>query len=990
MSPAQADKVGVAAAVNPDAFSSLSGTPDKQLNIGKSIFYNERINTTNSGLVQVLLVDGSTFTVGPNSDLTIDKFVYDPNKKTGQVVATFSKGAMRFVGGKISKNEGGVSVKTPAGALAIRGGMFQASVNGTKIKASFLYGVSLSFSGNNGVRKDVFQQGYTLDLSSGTPVVRPTTQDDVQFFAKAFSGGGTVFVGGQGNQPSGNNNQLSMVDTISLQDLISDATATQIDSTLQKEETNEVAPNEPTNTGDDNPPPGNTGNNPPPPDNTGNPPPPDDTGNPPPPPILVETRVLTAPGTFTAFRDTDDEYTTGNGGDQGVVGGDPNATVDDFTWTFSIVDGRLVGTVTGQTDSFPGDGEPVVVGSSPASVNFPASFPGTQCANGVCVVTDATITQDGETTNYIGQFVGKKGFFAYNVIAGHFDFEGEEPAQVIEDPSDRILAFGGTAHNFGTPSGKLYLFALTPDVRTMSPAPFSSAESMPAQGFIPGQTSVSPLMLLTKDSNPESRDVWLQTSFYIGDTSGEGGYDQQSFVNIALGGIESGGLVGARRGGAQVDLYPQYDGGYGCDGECIVNSNDYYIPQRGRETYAFTGDIASLASADGDHFLGTEDPNVVIGFDSTGSQNIGRDIPLDPESSSVENQSGSTYHVGVGLGSVQPGTQQGGTFQGYAAGMVESEVPTGGFTNVVASESLDDFSLSFDPVTNTLQAGITVYDVHNTDNATDGYNFAFGDDPQDPQNRSAYIDDQHYAAIESADGTSVIHQLNKNNEVLYQNAAATSYFVSGEQLNVTKYFPSVFGEPVNGIGQPFCEGCEFMKWGAWGSRVAFNNGDTGPHYIDNIHLGWWVAGTPTSVAELNDLWDKNASATYNGHVIGDVASKLNSDNWKTYIAAGDLTMNWNFAQRAGDLSITNFDGRGFRTEPGGLTQPSRDINKFAGSLTQFQGRSLTNLTGGAVGSFFKGPQSVAQGVGGNFNLKATDYKAGGIFIGSGIPGPGPN
>lgn len=35
--PANASKVGVAAAVNPDAFSSLSGVPNKQLNIGKSI-----------------------------------------------------------------------------------------------------------------------------------------------------------------------------------------------------------------------------------------------------------------------------------------------------------------------------------------------------------------------------------------------------------------------------------------------------------------------------------------------------------------------------------------------------------------------------------------------------------------------------------------------------------------------------------------------------------------------------------------------------------------------------------------------------------------------------------------------------------------------------------------------------------------------------------------------------------------------------------------
>ena len=129
---ASAEKVGVAAAVNPDAFSSLAGSPQSQLSIGKSIFYNERINTTGSGLVQVLLVDGSTFTVGPGSDLVIDKFVYDPKKRAGQITASFSKGVMRFVGGKISKNEGGVTVNTPAGTLGIRGAIAYGQVSSPK------------------------------------------------------------------------------------------------------------------------------------------------------------------------------------------------------------------------------------------------------------------------------------------------------------------------------------------------------------------------------------------------------------------------------------------------------------------------------------------------------------------------------------------------------------------------------------------------------------------------------------------------------------------------------------------------------------------------------------------------------------------------------------------------------------------------------------------------------------------------------------------
>ena len=220
MGAAQAEKVGVAAAVNPDAFSSLSGTPNKQLSIGKNIFYSERINTTASGLVQVLLLDGSTFTVGPNSDLVIDKFVYDPKKKTGEMIATFSKGTMRFIGGKLSKNDGGVTVKTPSGALAIRGGMFQGSTS--RGIYSFLYGHSLTFSGRNGQSQTIFQPGYTLDLSGGRANVRPTTPEDTNVFMQALSSQSTQFgtAGGTTTTPGGPG---ALQDANNLQDGASEA-----------------------------------------------------------------------------------------------------------------------------------------------------------------------------------------------------------------------------------------------------------------------------------------------------------------------------------------------------------------------------------------------------------------------------------------------------------------------------------------------------------------------------------------------------------------------------------------------------------------------------------------------------------------------------------------------------------------------------------------------------------------------------------------------
>jgi hypothetical protein len=221
--PANAEKVGVAAAVNPDAFSSLSQTPNKQLKIGKSIFYNERINTTASGLVQVLLVDGSTFTVGPNSNLVIDKFVYNPKKKSGEVVATFSKGAMRFVGGKLSKNDGGVRVKTPAGALAIRGGIVQAAFGNGKGIISFVYGDYAQLKLRNGKVLTAYQPGNTIDITTGR--IRPTTAADINLIASALSKGETTRGGSQSN--SGNSKAFQLADVNSAE-LINDAAATNI------------------------------------------------------------------------------------------------------------------------------------------------------------------------------------------------------------------------------------------------------------------------------------------------------------------------------------------------------------------------------------------------------------------------------------------------------------------------------------------------------------------------------------------------------------------------------------------------------------------------------------------------------------------------------------------------------------------------------------------------------------------------------------------
>lgn len=974
--PAAAEKLGVAAAVNPDAFSSLSGAPKSQLNIGKSIFYNERINTTDSGLVQVLLVDGSTFTVGPGSDLVIDKFVYDPKKGVGQISASFSKGVMRFVGGKISKNEGGVNIDTPAGALAIRGGMVQ----GNGQIWSFLYGQQMTLKGNNGQTYTVYEPGYTLDLSGGTPNIRPTTAADTNSLMASLTNSNNSGLNNSTETQTGN--QIQTTETISLQDLLSDISDvnTQEITNTDTETTEPTEPNQPNE----------------------------------PQPTQVTARVLVGPGVYTAFPGTPEQFTTDDGTEAGILGGDPYSTVDDFIWTFGIENGRLVGTVSGLTDAHCASGDCNNIQTSvitPAAVNFPATFAG--CQNGVCAVTDATVTQGGEPTNYIGQFVGKQGFFAYDLIAGQFD-DGQP---IIDDDSERILAFGGTGYNFGTPSGKTYAFALTPDFKEAldgAIGPFAGAGSSPFVdtskdengNFIKPQPAISPLLYLEKDSasaNDPSRAVWLQTTLYINTTPAgpETPFDQQSFVNVALGGIDpaTGGLIGARRGGAHVDFYQEF---YGNCGNCLSYYDGYgYQGTLTRESFAFTGDIATLAGPDGSHFMGSDNPNIVIGFDTTGTHNIGRDIPLDPDPSSVEDQSGSTHHIGVGVGTLPPqGQTLSGEYKGYAAGMVQSEVPQSNFINVVASLTPDDLVVNFNPTTNTLSADISVFDVQNGGGATNAYHIGLGDDSESPADKSAYIDNLHYAAIESGPTSTTV----KHGEgSTWTNATSTAYLVSGDQLNVTSFFPDTFAADSNGY-RPFCTNCEFLQWGAWGARVEFSNGESAEdHHVDNIHLGWWVSGEPTTVGQIDALAQTGATATYTGHAIGNVANNLSGSGWQTYVAAGNLNMTWNFGPRTGNLTISQFDTQYFGGNglsfSGAMCAPGVSCgtginvaagNHFGGPLSGQLPGGLGSLSGNAAGSFVNNGPNPAAGVIGNWNVGHNDYKAGGIFAGSGTPVPGPN
>ena len=169
-SPALAAKAGVTAAVNPQALGTPSGGGVRTIVLGEDVLTNEKIDTTGGGLVQILLADGTTFTVGPNSSLTIDKFVYDPDANTAQVTASLAKGVFRFIGGRTSKTDGGVTINTPVGTVGIRGAVADISLtpNGQTLKAQIdlLFGKEVTLSGPGGLIDRIYKAGYSIIIGN--------------------------------------------------------------------------------------------------------------------------------------------------------------------------------------------------------------------------------------------------------------------------------------------------------------------------------------------------------------------------------------------------------------------------------------------------------------------------------------------------------------------------------------------------------------------------------------------------------------------------------------------------------------------------------------------------------------------------------------------------------------------------------------------------------------------------------------------------------
>ena len=113
-------RIGAAAAVRNQVTGTRAQGQAQPLAAGNSIYQNQTIATGANSVAQLLFTDQTTLSIGQRSQVTLDRYVYDPSRATGGgATVSMTRGAMRFVSG--SQDPRNYQVRTPVATIGVRG-----------------------------------------------------------------------------------------------------------------------------------------------------------------------------------------------------------------------------------------------------------------------------------------------------------------------------------------------------------------------------------------------------------------------------------------------------------------------------------------------------------------------------------------------------------------------------------------------------------------------------------------------------------------------------------------------------------------------------------------------------------------------------------------------------------------------------------------------------------------------------------------------------
>jgi hypothetical protein len=97
--------------------------------VGLPIGETDVLQTGADGRLAVILKDDTRLSLGPDSEVRVDRFLYEPTPGNLALVIRMARGVVAYVSGKIAKlAPDSVRFETPVAAVGIRGTRFAARV----------------------------------------------------------------------------------------------------------------------------------------------------------------------------------------------------------------------------------------------------------------------------------------------------------------------------------------------------------------------------------------------------------------------------------------------------------------------------------------------------------------------------------------------------------------------------------------------------------------------------------------------------------------------------------------------------------------------------------------------------------------------------------------------------------------------------------------------------------------------------------------------
>ncbi|MCK9606611.1 MAG: FecR domain-containing protein [Methylomonas sp.] len=94
---------------------------------GLPVYMGNLLKTAENGRLGVTFKDNTIMSLGPDTELRIDEYLFAPAQSELKLAASLLKGTLHYISGVIAKlKPEAVSVKTPAGIIGVRGTRFLA------------------------------------------------------------------------------------------------------------------------------------------------------------------------------------------------------------------------------------------------------------------------------------------------------------------------------------------------------------------------------------------------------------------------------------------------------------------------------------------------------------------------------------------------------------------------------------------------------------------------------------------------------------------------------------------------------------------------------------------------------------------------------------------------------------------------------------------------------------------------------------------------